>query len=209
MSTHAIHYETLLTDYSDPTAAIALLKQYRPYWEMIPSLRRPEESTITIPLPLVRLPEGVSYSGKSSPSIAAGQAVCLPCDLAILMCDPEWKVKVGVEIFVYIHRPDEDFSDLLMRWRLTQVWLDQIYEWIMPHHYREIYSQEADKIYPLFVLLPETPERIQRGLIGANLPFVLQTPTVNPPSEIAENFESFSQFDLEQTQQDQGREGEI
>jgi hypothetical protein len=163
MSVHAAEYETLLAEYSNAEAAIALLKQYRPYWEMIPSLRRPEESTIAIPLPIVRLQDGVSYSGQSNISISSGQAVALPCDLAVIMCDPEWKVKVGVEIFVFIHRPNEDFSDLLRRWRLTQIWLDQTYEWVMPDHYRYVYSQEAEKIYPLFVLLPETPERIQRG----------------------------------------------
>ncbi len=206
MSTHTLNYETLLTKYSDAEAAIALLKQYRPYWEMIPSLRRPEESTITIPLPLVRLPNGISFSGKSSPSITPGQAVALPCDLAILMCDPEWKVKVGVEIFIYIHRPQEDFSDLLMRWRLTQIWLDQIYEWIMPEHYQEVYSQEAEKIYPLFVLLPETPERIQRGLKGAHLPFIIPALETSSTVQTAENYEYFEQFEtlIEQPQPDQG-----
>ena len=34
-------YEASLAEYSNHTAAIALLKQYRPYLEMIPSLRRP------------------------------------------------------------------------------------------------------------------------------------------------------------------------
>ncbi|MDE5120997.1 MAG: hypothetical protein O4965_13180, partial [Trichodesmium sp. St19_bin1] len=36
------------------------------------------------------------------------------------------------------------------------------------------YSQEAEEIYPLFVLFSETPERVKRGLMGANLPFVIQ-----------------------------------
>jgi hypothetical protein len=27
-------------------------------------------------------------------------AVSLPCDIAILMCDPEWKIKMGVELFL-------------------------------------------------------------------------------------------------------------
>ncbi|WP_413163935.1 hypothetical protein ACL6C3_30640 [Capilliphycus salinus ALCB114379] len=167
------HYETLLAEYSNSEAAIALLKQHRTYLEMIPSMRRPDESLITIPLPVVRLRDGVSYTGKSGISIAPGQAMCLPCDLGIMMCDPEWKVKVGAEIFIFIHRPNEDFSDLLMRWRMTQVCLDQGYEWVMPHHYSHIYSQEGEKIYPLFVLFSETPERIKRGLQGANLPFVI------------------------------------
>lgn len=109
MSIKQSNYEILLAEYSESTAAIALLKKYRLYMEMIPSIRRANESLISIPLPVARLREGVSYASKSGTSIAPGQAVCLPCDLAILMCDPEWKVKVGVEILVFIHRPDEDF----------------------------------------------------------------------------------------------------
>ena len=90
------------------------------------------------------------------------------------MFDPEWKVKTGVEIFVFIYRPQEDFSDILSRWRATQVLLDKEYEWVMPQGYQYIYSQEAEEIYPLFVLFSETPERVKRGLTGANLPFVIQ-----------------------------------
>lgn len=212
MSVHAAEYETLLAEYSNAEAAIALLKQHRPYWEMIPSLRRPEESTIALALPIVRLQEGVSFSGQSKISISPGQAVSLPCDVAVIMCDPEWKVKVGVEIFIFIHRPNEDFSDLLTRWRLTQIWLDQTYEWVMSDHYSSVYSQEAEKIYPLFVLLPETPERIQRGLKGAHLPFIVQAPTVYSPAEIAENFETFenfSQLELGKKQLDKGKDGEV
>lgn len=193
------HYETLLAEYSNSEAAIALLKQHRPYLEMIPSMRRPDESVIAIPLPIVRLREGVSYSGKSGMSIAPGQAVCLPSDLGIMMCDPEWKVKVGVEIFIFIHRPHEDFSDLLTRWRLTQVWLDQGYEWVMPNHYNYVYSQEAEKIYPLFVLFSETPERIKRGLKGANLPVVIQK--LDLPIEPPQVEQNLNEFDLEQFQE--------
>ena len=36
-------------------------------------------------------------------------------------------------------------------------------------------NEGADKIYPLFVLFNESPERIRRGLSGAQLPFVIQT----------------------------------
>lgn len=169
------HYEALLAEYSNPTSAIALLKQYRQYLEMIPSMRRADESVIPLPLPIVRLRDGVSYSGARGLSIAPGDAVCLPCDLAILMCDPEWKVKTGVEILIFIHRFNEDFSDLLGRWRQTQVWLDKGYEWVMPHRYQHIYSEGSEEIYPLFVLFPETPERIQRGLKGASLPFLVES----------------------------------
>ncbi|MGE5657299.1 MAG: hypothetical protein ACM37W_11885 [Actinomycetota bacterium] len=173
MAVKKSHYEALLAEYSNSTAAIALLKQYRQYLEMIPSMRRADESVIPLPLPIVRLRNGSSYAGVSGVSITAGDAVCLPCDVAILMCDPEWKVKTGVEVLIFIHRPQEDFSDLLGRWRQTQVWLDKGYEWVMPHRYRHIYSDEAEDVYPLFVLFAETPERIQRGLKGASLPFVV------------------------------------
>ena len=175
MSIKQLHYEALLAEYSDSSAAIALLKSYRLYLEMIPSMRRAHESLITIPLPIVRLRDEVSYSGMSGVRISAGQAISLPCDLAILMCDPEWKVKIGVEILVFIHREQEDFSGLLGRWRQSQVWLDQGYEWVMPHRYKHIYSEEGEEIHPLFVLFDETPERIKRGLQGAGLPFVIES----------------------------------
>lgn len=158
-------YEALLAEYSNSRSAIALLKQYRLYLEMVPSFRQLEDSLIAIPLPIIRLRKKGYESGKTVP---------LFCDLGIFMCDPEWKVKTGVEIFVFIYRPQEDFSDILSRWRETQVLLDQEYEWVMPQGYKHIYSQEAEEIYPLFVLFSETPERVKRGLMGANLPFVIQ-----------------------------------
>ncbi|NES76859.1 MULTISPECIES: hypothetical protein [Okeania] len=158
-------YEALLAEYSNSQATIALLKQHRPYLEMLPSMRRPEDSLIVIPLPIISLRKHGNESGKT---------VNLPCDLGIFMCDPEWKVKTGAEIFIFIYRPQEDFSDLLSRWRQTQILLDKEYEWVMPQGYKHIYSQEAEEIYPLFVLFSETPERIKRGLIGASLPFVVQ-----------------------------------
>ncbi|MBW4613785.1 MAG: hypothetical protein KME21_10985 [Desmonostoc vinosum HA7617-LM4] len=160
------HYEASLAEYSNHQAAIALLKQYRPYLEMIPSLRRPDESMITIPLPVVRIRKTATTEL---------QAISLCCDVAILMCDPEWKIKTGVEILVFIHRPHEDFSDLLGRWRQTQVWLDKDYEWLMPPRYNHILNEGANTIYPLFVVFAETSERIQRGLIGAELPFIMET----------------------------------
>ena len=170
-------YEALLAEYSNHEAAIALLKKHRPYLEMIPSMRRPDESVITIPLPIVRIRNPHPLTAHHSMTVTTVQgAVCLPCDVAILMCDPEWKIKMGVEIFIFIHRPHEDFSDLLSRWRQTQVLLDKDYEWLMPPRYQHILSEGGDRIYPLFVVFPETPERIQRGLLGANLPFVMQVP---------------------------------
>ncbi|MGH1394181.1 MAG: hypothetical protein ACRAVC_09105 [Trichormus sp.] len=167
MAVQKSDYEASLAEYSNHQGAIALLKQYRPYLEMLPSLRRPDESLITIPLPIVRL---------RNITTATTQAIRLPCDVAIVMCDPEWKVKTGAEILLFIHRPDEDFSDLLGRWRESQVFLDQDYEWLMPHRHSHIFSEGANSIYPLFILFSETSERIQRGLIGAELPFVIQIP---------------------------------
>jgi hypothetical protein len=186
MSIKQSHYEALLAEYSEFSAAIALLKKYRLYMEMIPSIRRVNESLITIPLPIARLREGVSYARSNGASISPGQAVSLPCDLAILMCDPEWKVKVGVEILIFIHRPDEDFSGLLGRWRQCQVWLDKDYEWVMPYRYSHIYSDEAEAVHPLFVLFEETDDRIQRGLMAAGLPFVVESFSSINEDELAE-----------------------
>jgi hypothetical protein len=174
MSIKQSDYETLLADYSAPEGAIALLKQHRPYLEMLPSLRRPDESLITIPLPVVRLRNPKSIDGSYPSGFGASTVTQLPCDLIVLMCDPEWKVKMGAEIVVFIHRPQEDFSDLLRRWRQSQVYLSQDYEWLMPPRHEHILSEGAEKIYPLFVLFEGTLKRIKRGLTGANLPFVTQ-----------------------------------
>lgn len=175
MAVKQIHYEEVLADCSDQAGAIALLKQYRPYLEKIPSMRRPNESVITIPLPLIRVRGSVSPSVFSVPSIGSGEAVRLPCDVAVLMCDPEWKIKTGVEIFVFIHQPEEDFSHFLGRWRQTQIYLDKGYEWFMPKRYQHILSEGAEETHPLFVIFPDTPERIRRGLQGAYLPFVVRS----------------------------------
>ncbi len=180
MSVKQSTYEASLAEYSNALSAIALLKQHRPYLEMLPSLRRPDESVIPIPLPIVRLRYS-SAEGGSMTTIA--QATRLPCDVAILMCDPDWKIKTGVEILLFIHRPQEDFSEMLGRWRQTQVLLDRDYEWLMPHRYHHIFSEGANSVYPLFVVFDETPERIKRGLQGACLPFLLQTTTSDVEEE--------------------------
>lgn len=182
------HYEEILADCSDYSGAIALLKQHRPYLEMIPSMRRPKESVIPIPLPLIRIRGSLSADMSGTRSAASGEVVGLPCDVAVLMCDPEWKIKTGVEIFIFIHRPQEDFSDLLGRWRQTQILLNKGYEWLMPARHQHILSEGADKIRPLFVVFPETPERIRRGLRGACLPFVIQA--VETLEDEAENKET-------------------
>lgn len=175
MTVKQIHYEEVLAECSDYRGAIALLKQFRPYLEMIPSMRRPQESVIPIPLPLIRLRNAVSAVSNGMANAASGEVLRLPADLAILMCDPEWKIKTGIELFIFIHRPQEDFSDLLGRWRQTQIWLNQGYEWLMPRPHQHILSEGAEATHPLFVIFPETPERIRRGLRGAYLPFVIQT----------------------------------
>jgi hypothetical protein len=174
MSLKQYHYEQLLADYSNRASAIALLRQYRTYLEMIPSMRRPQESVIPIPLPNIRIRETISSHSPTGLNANSGEVISLPCDVAILMCDPDWKVKMGGEIFVFIHRPEEDFSDLLRRWRQTQMWLSHAYEWLMPLRYQYMIGEGSDTIYPLFVVFDDTADRIKRGLKGASLPFVVQ-----------------------------------
>ncbi|MBD1913014.1 MULTISPECIES: hypothetical protein [unclassified Leptolyngbya] len=174
MTVKQSQYEELLAEYCDHQGAIALLKQYRSYLEMVPSMRRPSDSVITIPLPVVRVRHTNLAGDGGVATVKTSETVLLPCDVGILMCDPEWKIKTGSEIFVFIHRPQEDFSDLLSRWRHTQMLLNRDYEWVMPHRYKHILNEAAEDTYPLFVIFPDTPERIRRGLRGAGLPFVIQ-----------------------------------
>lgn len=174
-------YELLLAEYSNHEMAIALLQQYRPYVEMVPSIRRSRESLIALPLPVVKLrqPAHQYLSQQFTPISSGSTTVLLTCDLAYLLCDPEWKIKMGGEIIVIIQRPDEHFSDLLGRWRQTQVLLDCDYEWVMPNYYRQIITEGSDRMYPLFVLTADSDEQISRGLAGAHLPFVLANTTVS------------------------------
>ena len=130
---------------------------------------------MTIPLPVVKIRQPSSDGKLTSSSSLRATATSIPCDLGILMCDPEWKIKMGTEILVFIHRPDEDFSQLLSRWRQTQVYLDRDYEWIMPPQEQHMLSEAAEQIRPLFVLFESTLDRIKQGLAGAGLPFVIQT----------------------------------
>ena len=175
MAIQQSQYEELLATYTDHQGMLLLLKKFRPYLEMLPSMRRPGESLITIPLPIIRVREAAPSSNPTIANLAPGDAVRLPCDVAVLMCDPDWKIKTGVEIFVFIHQPHEDFSDLLGRWRQTQLWLNKGYDWVMPPRYRHIFSEGAEEVYALFVICPETPDRIRRGLNGAALPYVMET----------------------------------
>jgi hypothetical protein len=179
------HYEELLATYSQSSEAIELLKQHRPYLELMPSMRRPTESLITIPMPIVRLRK---IEHLAHVQLKTYEPTLLPCEVAILMCDPEWKINTGHEIFIFVHRPEEDFSDLLGRWRKTQLLLGQEYDWMLPPKYQHFLNEGAEKRYPLFVLFEETPERVRRGLKGANLPFVTQTIVKTQPqyNEVSE-----------------------
>lgn len=162
MSIQKSHYEERLATYSQAPEVIELFKHHRVYLEMVPSMRRLEESVIPVPLPIIR-------------PASDSEAILLPCEVAVLLCDPEWKIKTGKEIFIFIHRPDEDFSDLLGRWRRTQVILSKNYEWVLPARHQQILNDGADKVYPLFVVFEDTPDRIKRGLKGAYLPFMIYT----------------------------------
>lgn len=209
MTVKQVHYETLLSTCSECTGAIALLKQYRPYLEVIPSMRRPQESIVTIPLPVIRVRSSVQPTGHAGIHLSAGETVLLPCDVALLMCDPEWKIKTGVELLVFIHRPNEDFSDLLMRWRQTQILLDQGYEWLFPARHQHLVSDEAEIIRPLFVVFSQSPNRILKGLKGAGLPAIVhvdeaeeeatpQSPAIASAEELdIEAAASFDPTDLE------------
>ncbi|MGD1907000.1 MAG: hypothetical protein ACFB0C_13530 [Leptolyngbyaceae cyanobacterium] len=174
MAVQQVQYETLLSTCSDYRGALALLRQHRPYLEVIPSMRRPQDSIVALPLPNIRTRQPVQVSSRSGvPLTAAGAAVSLPCDVVLLMCDPEWKIKTGVELFILIHRPQEDFSDLLMRWRQTQLLLDGGYEWFLPARHQHLLSEGADALRPLFVVFPQSPDRILKGLQGAGLPTIV------------------------------------
>lgn len=168
------HYEELLSTCSDYKGALKLLKSYRPYLETLPSMRRPDESLVTIPLPNISIRE--TDKTTQGPVNTSRRVLPLPCDVALLMCDPEWKIKTGVEIFIFIHRPEEDFSELLTRWRQTQILLSGGYEWLMPQKHVHLLNEGADTPSPLFVAFPQTPERIIRGIKGAGLPVIIHTP---------------------------------
>jgi hypothetical protein len=171
MTAQKHYYEELLATYSQSASAIELLKHHRPYLELLPSMRRPEESLITLPMPIARLRRS---QPSSTGNLVTMEPTLLPCEVALLMCDPEWKIKTGREVLVFIHQPDEDFSELLGRWRRTQIMLGKDYEWQLPPRYQHFLNDGAEKIYPLFVVFDETPDRICRGLKGAHLPFVLR-----------------------------------
>jgi len=157
-------YETLLALCTEYQGALALLRQHRPYLEFVPSMRRPQDSIVPLPLPNARV--------RHSPGEGADHLVTLPCDLALILCDPEWEIKTGVEILVFIHRPQEDFSQILRRWRQTEVYLDGGYSWVLPEPHQHLVNDGRDRAYPLFVVFPTSPDHLRRGLGGAGLPTV-------------------------------------
>ena len=59
----------------------------------------------------------------------------------------------------------------------------------MPPRYTHFLSEGTNNIYPLFIVFPETPERILRGLVGADLPFIIQTPELQD-EKMVETFSS-------------------
>lgn len=170
-------YQELLATYSDASDALVLLRDYRPYFEKIPSIRRAADSIVPIPLPTVQIRQQGQQSGLLETPF---KRQALPCDIAILMCDPDWQIKNGEEMFLFIHRPGEAFSDLLGRWRQTQVLLDREYIWDMPMGYEHMLSEGSDKKFPLFVLFDESHPRLIKGLNGARLPYIIQTVPVDP-----------------------------
>jgi len=181
MSNHQLQYDTLLSHYSNPLEAMSLLREYRPYFELIPSLRRPIDSLISIPFPVVQL----------TSSNLTQRHVQLQCDLALIMCDPDWKVKTGREIFVFIHRPNEDYAALLQRWRQVEVMLGEEYYWLMPWKHRSIISDRGEYHYPLFVTLDYSPARITKGLEGASLPYAkVSNIEIELPPDTEENHET-------------------
>lgn len=142
-------YEKLLADCCHYDGILSVLNQHRPYFESLPSIRRLQESMVIIPLPNVRSREVSEVGGQIDTSYYIRS---LPCDLALMVCDPEWKIKTGIEIVLFIQRPGEDLSDLLQRWRQTQIELGQGVEWLMPRKHRHLLAEGTEEPHPLFVV---------------------------------------------------------
>ncbi|PZO18952.1 MAG: hypothetical protein DCF25_09080 [Leptolyngbya foveolarum] len=174
-----VAYEETLADCCHYDGILSILMQHRPYFETLPSVRRPQESMVAIPLPNVRSREASETAGMIDLRYSIRP---LPCDIALMMCDPEWKIKTGIEIVLFIQRPDEDLSDLLGRWRQTQVELGQGVEWLMPRKHKHLLAEGTETPHPLFIVFVELENdlsaresRIIRGLGGASLPVAIQS----------------------------------
>jgi len=191
-SRERIAYESLLANCCHYEGMLSVLNQHRPYFESLPSIRRLQESMVIVPLPNVRSREVSEVGGQIDTRYRIRQ---LECDVALMMCDPEWKIKIGIEIVLFIQRPGEEFSDLIGRWRRTQRELGQGVEWLMPRKHKHLLSEGTEEPHPLFVVfaaeddcfpgddllsdgdvvrLESAAERAIHGLEGANLPFAIQ-----------------------------------
>jgi hypothetical protein len=175
----SIDYEIVLGKYCDCQAALDLLQQQRRYLELIPSMRRLSESLIAVPLPSIRLRQIPKHNVGNyplAPIATTSKTIPLPCDLVYIPCDPEWQIKMPGEIVIFIHRPDEELSELLSRWRQVQVLLDNDYEWLMPDSRRHVMCEGSERVYPLFVLFESSPDRIKKALHSASLPIAIVPP---------------------------------
>ncbi len=174
-------YEDLLSSCCHYDGILSVLTQHRPYFEALPSIRRLQESMVIIPLPNVRSREISAVGDKID---ARDRIRAVPCDIALMICDPEWKIKTGIEIVLFIQRPKEEFSDLLRRWRATQIELGQGIEWLMPRKYKHLLAEGTIEPHPLFVVFMPSEDgddsvassfesravRTIHGLTGAGLP---------------------------------------
>lgn len=175
--TERFAYEELLANCCHYESVLSILTQHRPYFEALPSIRRLQESMVIIPLPNVRSKEVLEIGGQ----ITTRECIrSIPCDIALMICDPEWKIKTGIEIVLFIQRPKEEFSSLLQRWRQTQIELGQGVEWLMPRKYRHLLAEGTVDPHPLFVVsMPAENEGCDRavrtihGLTGAGLPVAI------------------------------------
>lgn len=170
-------YEELLANCCHYEGVLSILTQHRPYFEALPSIRRLQESMVIIPLPNVRSREVSEVGGQID---TRNYVRPVPCDIALMICDPEWKIKTGIEIVLFIQRPKEEFSDLLRQWRQTQVELGQGVEWLMPRKYKHLLAEGTMEPRPLFVVsMPAENEGCDRavrtihGLTGAGLPVAI------------------------------------
>ena len=175
---HKIAYETLLASCCHYDGVLSVLTQHRPYFESLPSIRRLQESMVIIPLPNVRSREISEINGQVDTRYRIRP---LQCDLALMVCDPEWKIKTGIEIVLFIQRPYADPTDLIKRRRQTQVELGQGVEWLMPRKYRHLLAEGTVEPHPLFVVFTTDDdtatcrsERIIHGLVGSKLPVATQ-----------------------------------
>ena len=120
---------------------------------------------VIIPLPNVRSREVTEINGQLDTNYRIRP---LPCDMAVMVCDPEWQIKTGIEIVLFIQRPGEGFSDLLQRWRQTKAELGQGVEWMMPRQHRHLLSEGTETPHPLFVVFTPGQPQPTNEAIAAN-----------------------------------------